>query len=245
MNRTSHKARSFVKDVKAGVSDAVLRQKYGLSDKKLWLYKAAANEILANRQASRSKRIRKISALQFLEDIKSGMEDRDLMVKYHLAQRQLEKLFGQVVSAGLATPLELVNWRAGPNGPMSSPKKIVFRIGWKKLALPLLVVLISVGALWLTSRSVTPKEATGDDVLQEARSGGYRIISTEELSQRYRENSEDTLLVDTRQEWEFNAGHIKGAVSFPMEPTWWSRRSKRDSMQAALGPDKNRFIVFY
>jgi 3-mercaptopyruvate sulfurtransferase SseA len=118
-------------------------------------------------------------------------------------------------------------------------------IRWKKLAVPLLVVLIAAAALLMTNRAVTPKEATWDDVLQEARSGGYQIITTDDLKQRYQHEADKVMLVDTRQDWEFNSGHISGAVSFPMEPTWWSRWKKRDSMQAVLGPDMNRFIVFY
>jgi rhodanese-related sulfurtransferase len=52
-------------------------------------------------------------------------------------------------------------------------------------------------------------------------------------------------LVDTRQEWEFAMGHIKGAANFPMEPTAWSRWWKKGELAETLGPDKNRFIVFY
>jgi 3-mercaptopyruvate sulfurtransferase SseA len=40
-------------------------------------------------------------------------------------------------------------------------------------------------------------------------------------------------------------GHIKGAVNFPMEPTAWSRWWKKSELAAELGPDKDRFIVFY
>ena len=86
--------------------------------------------------------------------------------------------------------------------------------------LALLAVAVTVGALWLTNGAVTPKEATWDDVLAEAKKGGYRLISTEDLWKHYSENRESLLLVDTRQEWEYRTGHIQGAVNFPMEPTW-------------------------
>ncbi|MCK7513366.1 MAG: hypothetical protein MZV70_61260 [Desulfobacterales bacterium] len=42
----------------------------------------------------------------------------------------------------------------------------------------LVAVAAALGALWLTNGAVTPKEATWDDVLAEAKSGGYRIITT-------------------------------------------------------------------
>jgi 3-mercaptopyruvate sulfurtransferase SseA len=118
-------------------------------------------------------------------------------------------------------------------------------VNWKRLWLPLVAIAITVGALWFTNGAVTPKEPTSEDILVEARVGGYRLISTDELRKRYKKDPKSFLLVDTRQEWEFAAGHIKGAVNFPMEPTAWSRWWKKGELAAALGPDKNRFIVFY
>jgi rhodanese-related sulfurtransferase len=53
------------------------------------------------------------------------------------------------------------------------------------------------------------------------------------------------LLVDTRQEWEYRTGHIKGALNFPMEPTWMSRWRNKGALENFLGPDKERYLVFY
>jgi len=109
----------------------------------------------------------------------------------------------------------------------------------------LVAVLLTVGALWITNRAVTPKQATWDEVLAEGRNGGYKIITTEELSERYRKDAKNLLLVDTRQEWEYRTGHLKGAEIFPMEPTWWSRWHKASALETFLGPDKDRMVVFY
>jgi 3-mercaptopyruvate sulfurtransferase SseA len=117
--------------------------------------------------------------------------------------------------------------------------------GVRKALLALVAIAITVGALWYTNRSVTPKEATWEDVVSEAGRGGYRLISTEELWERYGKDSKNLLLVDTRQEWEYRTGHIRGALNFPMEPTWLSRWRKKGELEKFLGPDKNRFIVFY
>jgi 3-mercaptopyruvate sulfurtransferase SseA len=122
---------------------------------------------------------------------------------------------------------------------------MAFEVNWKKLWLPLLAAAITVGVLWLTNRAVTPLESSWEDVTAEAKEGGYRLINTDELKQRYEKDPRSILLVDTRQEWEFNMGHIQGAMNFPMEPTRWSRWWKQGDLAAALGPDKNRFIVFY
>ncbi len=109
----------------------------------------------------------------------------------------------------------------------------------------LVLVALVIGALWFTNRAVTPKEATWEDVLGEARLGGYAIIRTDALWDRYQKEPGGILLIDTRQEWEFRTGHLKGALNFPMEPTAWSRWRKQKPLETFLGRDKTRFIVFY
>jgi 3-mercaptopyruvate sulfurtransferase SseA len=113
------------------------------------------------------------------------------------------------------------------------------------ILLSVLAVVITASAVWYTQRPAASKPATWEDVVAEAESGDYRLISTEELARRYRKNPSDMLLVDTRQEWEYRSGHIEGAINFPMEPTWWSRWRKADELEDFLGPDKDRTIVFY
>ena len=106
-------------------------------------------------------------------------------------------------------------------------------------------ILITIGALWYTNRPVPTREVSWDEVIAEAKQGGYRLITTDELRKHYTSNPEFLLLVDTRPEWEYRTGHIKTAVNFPIEPTWLSRWRKKSALGTVLGPDKNRFIVFY
>jgi hypothetical protein len=115
----------------------------------------------------------------------------------------------------------------------------------KKTVFALVAITITAGYLWHANRVVTPKAATWNDILAEAQQGGYRIIDTDALWNRYQKDPETLLLVDTRQEWEYRTGHIKGALSFPIEPTWLSRWRNKGALEKFLGPDKNRFIVFY
>jgi predicted sulfurtransferase len=115
----------------------------------------------------------------------------------------------------------------------------------KSMLLAVLSVAVVIGGLWFTNRAVTPTQATWEDVLQEAKLGGYRIIKTEEIWERVQKNPQELLLVDTRQEWEYRTGHLKGADNFSMEPTAWSRWRKQKEMETFLGADKNRSIVFY
>ena len=111
--------------------------------------------------------------------------------------------------------------------------------------LALMAVFITVGSLWYGNQSVIPRDTTWDDVEAEAAAGGYRLISTEEIQERYQSKSDSLLVVDTRQEWEYRSGHIKDALNFPMEPTWLSRWRKKGDLEQLLGSDKERFIVFY
>ena len=117
--------------------------------------------------------------------------------------------------------------------------------GVRKTILAFAAIAVTIGALWFTNRSVTPKEATWEDVHAQAKLGGYKIINTENLWKRYNKNPDNLFLVDTRQEWEYRTGHIKGALNFPMEPTWFSRWRKKGELEAFLGSDKDRFIIFY
>jgi 3-mercaptopyruvate sulfurtransferase SseA len=115
----------------------------------------------------------------------------------------------------------------------------------KKNFTALIVIFLTIGVLWFTNRAVTPKDASWEDVVAESRAGGYALIKTDELWKKYQEDPDTLLLVDTRQEWEFRTGHIKGAVNFPMEPTWLSRWRKKAALELFIGPDKDRSIVFY
>jgi hypothetical protein len=111
--------------------------------------------------------------------------------------------------------------------------------------LALVAVALTLGVLWHLQRPIIVKEATREDVKAEARSGGYHLITTEELAQRYRQHPGKLLLVDTRQDWEYRTGHIQGAVNFPIAPTAWSRWRSQGPLAQFLGPDKDRLIVFY
>jgi hypothetical protein len=115
----------------------------------------------------------------------------------------------------------------------------------KSTLIALAAIVITAGTLWFTNHAVTPREATWEDSLNEAKSGGYSVITTEDLAKLHQKDSGSLLLVDTRQDWEYRTGHIQGAVLFSMEPTWWSRWRKASALEVVLGPDKDRMVVFY
>lgn len=55
---------------------------------------------------------------------------------------------------------------------------------WRWAILTLAAVAVTAGALWLTSLPVSAKEASREDVLADAKEGGYRLITTEEPGMR-------------------------------------------------------------
>jgi hypothetical protein len=105
----------------------------------------------------------------------------------------------------------------------------------KKAALAFIAVAIAAGYHWHTHRGVTPKAANWKDVLAEARQGGYAIIDNDALWDRYQKDPDTAILVDTRQEWEYRTGHIKGALNFSIEPTWLSRWRNKSALEKFLG----------
>jgi rhodanese-related sulfurtransferase len=84
-------------------------------------------------------------------------------------------------------------------------------------------------------------------VQEEARRGNYQLISPETVRDRFVKEPGLLLLVDTRQEWEYQREHIQGAVNLPVTPSWWTQYSPwaRAKMKKFLGPDKKRQVIFY
>ena len=114
------------------------------------------------------------------------------------------------------------------------------------VALLILTTATLLGAAWWWRRRASaPREVDWSEVMAEAETGGYGLISTEEMVDRYRRAPQSLLLVDTRPEGEYRAGHIEGAVNFPLTPTRWGRWRSRRPLAALLGPDKERLAVFY
>jgi hypothetical protein len=84
-------------------------------------------------------------------------------------------------------------------------------------------------------------------ILNEARKGGYQLITPEELKKKYLKDSTAFSLVDTRQEWSYQMQHIQGALHIDFAPTRWNQYSPitRSEMKKLLGPDKNKKVIFY
>jgi predicted sulfurtransferase len=117
----------------------------------------------------------------------------------------------------------------------------------KKIIAILLLFLLLTGCTvydYYKSRFGTRTQET---VTNEAKKGGYNLITPEEIKREYLNNPEALFLVDTRQEWEYKSQHIQGAVNLPVNPYWWYPYypKNRKDLRNTLGPDKNRQVFFY
>jgi 3-mercaptopyruvate sulfurtransferase SseA len=114
------------------------------------------------------------------------------------------------------------------------------------VALLVITSAVLLGVLWWRRcHAPAPREVSWDEVMAAAERGGYRLITTKEMADRYLKDPQSLLLVDTRPPGEYLAGHIQGAVNLPSTPTWWGRWRSRGLLAALLGPNKERLVVFY
>lgn len=101
----------------------------------------------------------------------------------------------------------------------------------QKNAIALFAIILTIGTLMFTNKASVPRGASWEDVVSEAESGNYKLITTDEFWKLFSYPDNNVLIVDTRQEWEYRTGHIKGALNFPMEPTWLSRWRKQSFLE--------------
>jgi thiol:disulfide interchange protein DsbD len=78
------------------------------------------------------------------------------------------------------------------------------------------VVALALGALGLLWRhyhgAALSKQTTWEDMVAEARRGGYRVITTRELADLCRQPPPGLLLVDTRSDWEYSTAPLQVAA---------------------------------
>jgi 3-mercaptopyruvate sulfurtransferase SseA len=118
--------------------------------------------------------------------------------------------------------------------------------GFYRALLALAAVSLTIGLSWYAHRPSPPaKEATWAEVQAQANRGGYQLITTQELAHLYQRGADQLIIVDTRQDWEYRTGHIKGSVNVPLEPTRWGEWRSQGVLAKLLGPDKDRTIIFY
>lgn len=109
----------------------------------------------------------------------------------------------------------------------------------------ILINILLLGVFTSFSSAAPPVQSSVETVALEAKRGGYKLIEVESLWPLYQKGQGKILLVDTRQEWEYHSGYIRGAINFPMEPTWLSRMTRRGALEQLLGADKLQTLVFY
>jgi uncharacterized protein (DUF433 family) len=106
-SRDRKRAQTLLADVKAGLTDDALQEKYDLSRERFYVFKAAALDFIAKERERLGEPARKVIGKRFIDDIRSGMDDQSLMVKYDLTPRELQVCFRQIIKWDLMGPLEL------------------------------------------------------------------------------------------------------------------------------------------
>ena len=104
-------------------------------------------------------------------------------------------------------------------------------------------LLLGCLVLSVTAHAATePQAQTLTQVRAEAKRGNYQLITPETIRDQFLQQSSTLFLVDTRQEWEYQLEHIKGAVNIPVTPSWWTQYSPRirSEMKKLLGADCRR-----
>ena len=84
---------------------------------------------------------------------------------------------------------------------------------------------------------------------KQARENGYALITDKQLTAllECETPGEDFLLIDARPDYEFNAGHLPGSVSFEFDlsDTTDPSPERLARFEQLAGPDRSRPIVIY
>jgi hypothetical protein len=102
--------REVLKDIKLGIDDTGLKERYKLSEQGLKsLYDQLFESGLLEREGEHYfiPGKRRISTREIVGDILSGLTDLELMKKYKLSSRKLQKVFSKLADAGTLTLKEL------------------------------------------------------------------------------------------------------------------------------------------
>jgi len=84
------------------------------------------------------------------------------------------------------------------------------------------------------------------DTEKRAESGGYKLISLQELKALI-QSEKEVVLLDTRPDYEYKEGHVPGARNFEFHLGHRSRleSERAEAFKALVGEDRNRLIVTY
>ena len=123
---------------------------------------------------------------------------------------------------------------------------------WKKLviggiALAMLACLALAGCGKVSGGKELDTEKIAVNFQQEVERGGYLIVTTPDLK-AWIDAKKDLLIVDTMPfEDSYKKNHIPGAVNFvfPIPEVKEMNEQQQADFQKALGPDKDKLLVFY
>jgi rhodanese-related sulfurtransferase len=90
-----------------------------------------------------------------------------------------------------------------------------------------------------------PIEKASLKLVDDAKSGGYKLVSTEELF-KWTSEKKEIVIIDVLPRDEYDKGHIPGAVNSPLPKTEKELTPfDSESVLKAAGSDKEKSIVLY
>ena len=111
--------------------------------------------------------------------------------------------------------------------------------------------ILSIYFIFFSFCSITPAMSEElpswwNQLYNEAQKESYTLLALDDLKKLY-ESGEQFLIVDVRTDYEFDEGHLPGAVSFEFDlgDRLELKPEKKKAFQALLGPDKKRKVIFY
>lgn len=128
------KAGEVLRDIRGGMNDLAIMEKYRLSQKGLEdLHRqlAAAGLLDQSDTTQSCATKRKINAAEITTDIRSGMSDEQLMEKYQLSHFALQNVFEQLVAAGMCLRTDFEGRKPPPPEPLGRSETESSRLSFR------------------------------------------------------------------------------------------------------------------
>lgn len=111
------------------------------------------------------------------------------------------------------------------------------------------ILILAVVSFLTNAVAASKNEATPfwwENAVKEAQDNGYALLTPDDVNACLR-SGRNCLLVDVRPDYEFESGHIPGAVNLMFDPgdRMALGPEKKKQFEALLGPDKDRCIILH
>jgi phage shock protein E len=116
----------------------------------------------------------------------------------------------------------------------------------RRLLIYLMALILVTGILTNAAAGSREEPSWLEQVRDEAKQDGYKLISAPELKALY-DTGKDLAIIDVRPGYEYRDGHLPHAKSleFDLGDKLELKPEKQAALIELIGPDKQRMVVFY